>query len=298
MLSSFRRAGRRFSSPQRLAVTGVVAVIVAAGALTAPFAGSGAGAATAKKSGTVDVLYCGSFLDLMQKDIGPAFTKATGYTMSGYSDGSDALATDIKGEIRQGDVFISASPTVTTSLMGKAGGNWVSSYDEFGKSPMMLGYNPGSKFVKDLLTEPWYKVVGLPGFLLGRTDPATDPMGVLAVTALDWAAKKFSEPALKAITLTTKDVEPSGSTVGPLQAGQLDAGFLYEIEAKASDIKTVPLTGTDLFGEYTVAILNKAPHEAAAKAFVKFLLSAAGRKILTDNGVTSINPPTVIGKSS
>jgi ABC-type Fe3+ transport system substrate-binding protein len=45
-----------------------------------------------------------------------------------------------------------------------------------------------------------------------------------------------------------------------------------------------------LSGQYTVAILNRAPHEAAAKAFVKFLLSAAGQKILKGNGVTPIVP--------
>jgi len=45
-----------------------------------------------------------------------------------------------------------------------------------------------------------------------------------------------------------------------------------------------------LSGQYTVAILNRAHHQAAAKAFVKFLLSAAGQKILKGNGVTPIVP--------
>jgi molybdate/tungstate transport system substrate-binding protein len=296
--SSRRRAGHRFSPLRRLTVTGVVAVTVAAGALSAPFAGSAASAASAKTSGTVDVLYCGSFLDLMQQQIGPAFHKATGYTVSGFSNGSTALASAIKGKVQVGDVFISASPSATATLVGTSNGSWVSSYDEFGKSTLVLGYNSNSKFAKDLTTEPWYKVVGHAGFLIGRTDPATDPKGVLAVDALNEAAKKFSEPALKRLTATNSNVFPETTLVGRLQAGQLDAGFFYAVEAAAAHIKTVPLTGTDLFGEYTVAILNKAPHEAAAKAFVKFLLSAAGRKILTDNGVTPINPPTVIGKSS
>ncbi len=53
--------------------------------------------------------------------------------------------------------------------------------------------------------------------------------------------------------------------------GQLDAGFFYGVEAAAAHIKTVPLTGTSLAGDYTITILNKAPHEAAAVAFVNFL---------------------------
>jgi ABC-type molybdate transport system substrate-binding protein len=40
--------------------------------------------------------------------------------------------------------------------------------------------------------------------------------------------------------------------------------------------------------------VNHAPHTAAARAFVKFLLGAQGRSILKANGITSISPPKVI----
>ena len=103
--------------------------------------------------------------------------------------GSDAIANGIKGGTLQGDVFISASPTVNKTLEGSANGNWVSWYAAFGSSPLVLGYNPSSKFAGALRTKPWYDVIDQPGFLIGRTDPATDPKGVLAVTALDQAAK-------------------------------------------------------------------------------------------------------------
>lgn len=45
--------------------------------------------------------------------------------------------------------------------------------------------------------------------------------------------------------------------------------------------------------QYTVTILNRAPHAAAAKAFVKFLLSKAGLTILKKYGVTPLVPPVV-----
>ncbi|MFZ0769499.1 MAG: extracellular solute-binding protein, partial [Acidimicrobiales bacterium] len=70
----------------------------------------------------------------------------------------------------------------------------------------------------------------------------------------------------------------------------LDAGFFYQVEADAANLKTVPLVATQLAAEYTVAILNRAPHEAAAKAFVKFLLGAQGQKILKEYGVTPMVP--------
>lgn len=276
----------------------LVAMIVAV-SLIIPLAGTSSGAATPRKaSGTVDVLYAGSFLDLMEQHLGPAFHKATGYTVSGISAGSSALAGEISGMTVVGDVFISASPKVDASLEGSSNGNWISSYREFGDSPLVLGYYGKSKFAKDLRSMPWYDVVDLPGFLLGRTDPATDPKGVLAVDALEGTALTHDIPALNAIATSTSNIFPETALVGDLQAGQLDAGFFYGVEAAAAHLKTVSLKGTDLSAQYTVAILNRAPHQTAAKAFVRFLLSKAGRLILKKYGVTPIVPPLVVNGSS
>jgi molybdate/tungstate transport system substrate-binding protein len=276
----------------------LVASLAAAG-LVIPIVGSSSGASTTKKaSAPVDVLYAGSFLDLMEQHLGPAFHKATGYTVSGISAGSSALAGEIAGRTVVGDVFISASPKVNATLEGATNGNWVSSYQEFGYSPLLLGYFAKSKFAKDLRTQSWFNVVDLPGFLLGRTDPATDPKGVLAVDALEGTALTHDIPALNALATSTSNVFPETALVGDLQAGQLDAGFFYGVEAAAAHLKTVSLKGTDLSAQYTVTILNRAPHQAAAKAFVKFLLSAAGRSILKKYGVTPIVPPLATKASS
>ena len=263
-----------------LAVT-AIASIGSAGAQTA---------VAAANSGPVDVLSAGSLQDLMQSQIGPAFEKATGYTLNNFSMGSTALASSIAGGTLRGDVFISASPAVNTSLEGSGNGNWVSWYAQFASSPLVLGYDPGSKFAQALKTKPWYVVISEPGFLIGRTDPTTDPKGVLADEALDRAAAKHHLPELETLATESSDVFPETSLVGELQAGQLDAGFFYGVEASAADIKTVPLTGTSLSGKYTITILNKAPHEAAAIAFVNFLLGKNGQKILAKNGVTSAKP--------
>jgi molybdate/tungstate transport system substrate-binding protein len=255
-----------------------------------------AGAAT--HSGPVDVLSAGSLQDLLQQQVGPAFEKATGYTLNDTSMGSDALASGIKGGTLQGDVFISASPAVNATLEGEANGSWVSWYAEFGSSPLVLGYNSASKFAHALKTQPWYDVITQPGFLIGRTDPATDPKGVLAVTALDQAAAKHHLPALKNVATSTSNVFPETSLVGQLQANQLDAGFFYGVEASAADIKTVPLSGTKLAGDYTITLLKSSPDRAAAHAFIEFLLGKDGQRILARNGIVSITPPKVSGESS
>ncbi len=87
--------------------------------------------AASTHSGPVDVLSAGSLQDLMQDQVGPAFQKATGYTLDNISMGSTALASSIAGGTLQGDVFISASPAVNASLEGSNNGNWVSWYDQF-----------------------------------------------------------------------------------------------------------------------------------------------------------------------
>ena len=55
----------------------------------------------ARGSGPVDVLYAGSLVNLMTKQIGPAFNTATGYTFTGFSGDSGSLATEIKGKVQQ-----------------------------------------------------------------------------------------------------------------------------------------------------------------------------------------------------
>jgi molybdate/tungstate transport system substrate-binding protein len=90
----------------------------------------------------------------MQQVVGPSFTKATGYIVDGFSGGSDALASEIRGKTEVGDVFISASPKVNDTLIGPANGAWVSWYAGFATSPLILAYNYSSKFATALRSKP------------------------------------------------------------------------------------------------------------------------------------------------
>ena len=100
------------------------------------------------------MLSAGSLQDLLQQQVAPAFRRTTGYTLNDTSMGSDAIASGIKGGTLQGDVFISASPAVNDALEGSTNGNWVSWYARFGSSPLVLGYNPSSRFAEALRTKP------------------------------------------------------------------------------------------------------------------------------------------------
>jgi molybdate/tungstate transport system substrate-binding protein len=245
--------------------------------------------------GSVDVLFAGSLVNLMNNTIGPAFDSATGFKLQGFSAGSSALAAQIKGKVRRGDVFISASPKVNNSLEGAANGEWVSWYVKFAASPLLLGYNPKSAFAHDLQTMPWYDVITRSGFLLGRTDPATDPKGALSVEALRDTATAKGISRLATLAAGTSGVYPEETLVGRLEAGQLDAGFFYSSEARAAGIPTVPLAGVSLEATYTITILRGAPDQAGAEAFVAWLLGPSGRAALITAGFHLIAPLKVTG---
>ena len=304
MLTSLRSSsGTRFAALLGIACIGLAAAgcssssssSSAAAAPSTAAAASGSPSASATGSGPVDVLYAGSLVDLMQNQLGPAFEKATGYSVTGYSAGSKALAAEIKGKVHEGDVFISASPKVNATLMGPKNGSWVSWYAEYATSALVLGYNPNSKFAAALKSKPWYEVLAEPGLRLGFTDPATDPKGELSAEALKKIAAAKNLPALKAIASDQADVFPEETLVGRLQSGQLDAGFFYTSEENAAKIPVVPLTGVALKATYTVTVLNNAPHQSAAEAFVSYLLGPDGQAILTQDGFKLVAPPKVTG---
>jgi molybdate/tungstate transport system substrate-binding protein len=263
---------------------------------TSPDVSSGTSSAH-RPSGPVDVLYAGSLVTMMEDAIGPAFDGATGYTYSGFSGGSDALAAEIKGGTQVADVFVSASPKVDTSLEGPSNGSWVSWYAEFATSPLVIGYNPKSSFASQLLSKPWYDVVTQPGFLLGRTDPTTDPKGKLVVQALQQAASAHDLPALAQIATSATGVLPEETLVGRLQSGQLDAGFFYKSEAATAGIPIISIAPIRLSAEYTVTVLAKAPHAAGADAFVSFLFGNQGRAIMEHDGLSLVTPTVVTGPS-
>lgn len=242
--------------------------------------------------GTVSVLYAGSLVNMMEHDLGPKFAAADHAKYQGYGAGSKQVAMEITGKQRKGDVFISASPMVNDTLT-KAG--YVDWYSTFASAPLLIGYNPKSKFAADIKSKPWNEVVTEAGIRLGRTDPKLDPKGKLTEQAFQMenaSSAGFAAKADKAVA-----VYPEETLVGRLQSGQLDAGFFYANEAKEQKIPTVPLGSIKLSATYTVTTLNHAKNSAGGAAFVKFLLGSQGKAILAAHGITVL-PAKLSGKSS
>ncbi len=283
--------------PQRRGAQLAAFVSVACIGLAVAGCGSSSPSSTSSSThtGNVDVFSAGSLDTLMTKTVGPAFHKATGYTLVDTSAGSSTLAANIKNKVAVADVFVSASPAVTETLEGASNGNWVSWYADFAASPEVLAYYPQSKFAHDLKTMPWYDVITMPGFRLGRTDPSQDPGGVLAAEALEETATAKNLPALKTLATETSDEYAEDPEEADIQSGQLDASFMYEADAISQNSPFVTLTGVNLAGDYTITIVKNAPHLAAAEAFINFLLGPTGQKEMKADKFLVVSPAKVHG---
>ena len=259
-------------------------------------------AATAAQSDVVNVLYAGSLVNLMERAVGPAFEQQTGLKFRGYAAGSNKIANEIKGKLRRGDVFISASPKVNQHLLGPENGTHISWYLNFAESPLMIGYNPKSPFAGDFKTKRWDSVLQAPGIRIGRTDPLLDPKGALTIEMVDKAATLYGQPNLAVKILGAADnpsqVLPEETLIGRLQSGQLDAGFFYATETTFLHIPAIlPAPELHVQAHYTLTILNDASNAAGAARFVAFLLSAQGRALLKAHGLDLVTP-TLTGDAS
>jgi molybdate/tungstate transport system substrate-binding protein len=244
---------------------------------------------------TVNVLYAGSLVNLMEWSVGPVFDQKSGDRFQGYAGGSNKLANEIKGMLRRGDVFVSANPKVNDQLMGQTNGNLVQLYITFAESPLTIGYNPASRFANDLKNKPWYEALAEPGLKLGRTDPKLDPKGALTVELLKRAVAFYHKPDLSQKVLGDPEnpaqVLPEEALIGRLQSGQLDAGFFYSTETSDAKIRSISLPEEmALKARYTITILRDAPNPSGAEKFVKFLLGVDGRDLLTQHGLAIVKP--------
>ena len=182
-------------------------------------------------------------------------------------------SSDLSTQIGQGapvDVFASASTKNMTSLGSAAvkPTNFVSNTLEIAVPPS----NPGKiGSVNDLAKS---------GVKVAVCDPAV-PCGVVA-------AKVFTNAKIKVNPVAReKDVK---STLAVVQSGEVDAGLVYvtDVRAAGSKVKGVVIpSSVNASTEYPIATLKSAKNAALASAFVAYVLSAAGKKVLTADGFSN-----------
>lgn len=277
----------------------------------------------------VSVLYAGSLGNLMEVDVGPAFSRATGYKYQGEAKGSLLSANLIKEKLRTPDVFISADPKVNQRLMGNENGDLVRWYATIFGNEMVLGYNPESRFAAELKQigtndTRLYEILQEKGFRLGRGDPELEPKGYRTLFLFDLAERYYQLPGLAQKILNNAEhpmlIFPEEQLVARLEAGQLDAGVFYRNETAEHHLPYIAFPrdlnlsepnldsyysgatyispqGTKYTGSaivYSVTIPENARNREGAAALIGFLLSGEGRKIIENHSLTII-PPLVSG---
>src|SRR6202023_3123470 len=187
------------------------------------------------------------------------------------------------------------NPKVDDQLMGQANGDWVPWYIAFAESPLVIGYNPSSRFVDDLKNKSWHEVLAEPGLKLGRTDPKLDPKGALTIELLKRAEAFYNKPGLSQQILGAPDnptqVLPEETLIGRLQSGQIDVGFFYSTETSDAKIQAIKLPDEIApKAHYKMKILRDPPNPAGAERFVSFLLGSKGRDLLKSHGLELLKP--------
>lgn len=129
--------------------------------------------------------------------------------------------------------------------------------------------NPGG--VRDLAD------FGDDDLLIGLCAPAV-PCGDSALAVLDHAGV---DPVLDT---NEADVR---ALLTKIEAGELDAGIVYttDIRARSGTVIGIPIPdGHNVTADYPIAVLSAGGNVTGASAFVQFVLSEAGREILSEYG--------------
>jgi molybdate transport system substrate-binding protein len=179
-------------------------------------------------------------------------------------------SSDLSTQIAQGapvDVFASASEKNMRSLGSTAVGP-----TDFVSNTLEVAVPPGNPAkitsVRDLAA---------PGVKVAICDPAV-PCGVVAAQVFKNAGVTVKPAATEA------DVK---STLAAVESGEVDAGLVYvtDVRSAGSKVTGVPIpAGVNASTTYPIATVKGAANPALAQAFVAYVRSAAGRKVLTADG--------------
>lgn len=276
--------------------------------------------------GKINVAFAGSMGVVMDRGIGPAFTRETGVKFQGMGQAAMALAHLLISKSINSDVFVSVSAE-PVKLLEQAG--LVTQAVPVASTAMVLAYAPKGKFAASFAAgkTPWYEVLQSPGLRFGRTDPATDPQGQYALYTLQLAELYYRQPEL-ATKITGKEQNPAQIFSEPsllvrLQEGQIDATLGYESAVKSLHLPFLALPDemnmsnpADMAAWYSkaalhmtvkghaktlhpgplvfyAAALKNAVNPQGAQAFIDFMASPQGQALFARYGYASGRGPAV-----
>jgi molybdate transport system substrate-binding protein len=257
---------------RRFAVIAAGLVAVAVAGCSSSGSGSSSSSASSSPSaastGTITVFAAASLMGTFTQ-LGKQFDAAhPGDTVKFSFGPSSGLATQITSGA-PADVFASAAPANMDAVV-KAGD--AASPQDFAKNTMEVATppkNPGKVTSVNDLAKKSVKVA--------LCQPQV-PCGVVA-------AEVFKNAGIKVKPVTLQpDVK---SVLTQVELGSVDAGMVYvtDVMAAGTKVKGVTISDSDNASTlYPIATISDSKHKSIAQAFVAYVLSPAGQKVLTAAG--------------
>jgi molybdate transport system substrate-binding protein len=253
---------------RRLAAAGAVLLLAGCGSGTGTGTERAAAAGAGRLSGTVTVFAAASLTESFGT-LGRRFEAAhPGVTVRFNFAASSALAESI-AQGAPADVFASASAKTMESAV--RGGD-AADPRTFARNVMAIAVPPDNPAGVAALAD-----LAEPGVKLALCQEQV-PCGATAKEVFAKAAL-----AVRPVTLGA-DVK---AVLTAVQLGEVDAGVVYRTDVRAAGAR---VEGIEIPPEqnastsYPIAVLTRAPNEAAARAFAGHVLSAEGTRVLAEAG--------------
>ncbi len=245
----------------------ILAVLLIAAACTGQPAEGGGETDDAQRE--VIVLAAASLTEVFQSLEEPFGATRSDVSLQFSFESSSTLVTQVQQGI-EADVIATADEVTMGEL--ESGGLLAGPPQVFALNELVIIVEPGNpRNVQGLpdLADPELKVV-----LAAEEVPA----GAYAREALGSAGVEVEPVSLE------EDVK---AVVSKVSLGEADAGIAYVTDAQAagSAVSTVPIPEEhNVVARYPIAVLNDAPNDNHAQAFVELVLSEEGRQALSESG--------------
>jgi molybdate/tungstate transport system substrate-binding protein len=227
------------------------------------------------------------------------------------------------------DVIALADYAIFPQLLAPEHVTW---YTMFARNRMGLAYSAQSRHADSITPENWWRILLRPGVETGHSDPHLDPAGYRALLVMQLAERYYGVPGLAQRlrqAVPPRNVRPKEiDLVALLQTAELDYVYQYESVTRGAKLTFLPFPDSvslanlrdsafyaqavvrvvghrpgdslTIRGEpivYALSIPRRAEHARLAQAFVEFLLSDDGRRILRANHLDALDSAVVVGDS-
>ena len=255
---------------RRIAVmaAGLAAVAVAGCSSSGSGSASSSASGSASPTGSITVFAAASLMGTFTQ-LGKQFDAAhPGDTVKFSFGPSSGLSTQITSGA-PADVFASAAPANMQTVVSAGD---AANPQDFAKNTMEVAVPPNNPGKVASVTDLSKKSVKV-----ALCQPQV-PCGVVA-------AEVFKNAGIKVKPVTLQpDVK---SVLTQVETGNVDAGMVYvtDVMAAGTKVKGVTIPASDNASTlYPIATISSSRHKSIAQAFVAYVLSPAGRQVLTAAG--------------